>query len=107
MSDLVQIIKKIALEAIVEREPSGLLYGTVSSVKPLVISVDQKLRLTREFLTLGSNVRDTQLTVQEENGEERKQYYKNSLKKGEKVILLKQQGGQSFLVLDRVEGGGA
>lgn len=43
--------------------PTSVLFGTVTSVNPLEITVEQKLKLTKEFLVLTKNVKDYTVDV--------------------------------------------
>ncbi len=83
-TELLQAIKRAAVEAVAAGQPVALCYGQVRSVQPLQIMADQKLPLEAEQLELLSAVR-------------------GGLQVGEKVLLLRWQGGQKYLVLDRLE----
>ncbi len=117
MANLNEEIKKVAMGAYNESEPSTFLFGTVSSASPLSINVDQKTNLTKEFLVLTNNVIDYEVEVEVDWSTEletcstphkhnvkgkKKIKILNALKVGEKVILIKQQGGQKYLVLDKI-----
>lgn len=58
MSNLVEVIKKVALEAVKASNPTSLVIGTVTSTSPLQITVDQKLTLDEDFLILTKNVKN-------------------------------------------------
>ena len=123
-NELVQLVKKAALEAVNASGPMGLCFGTVTSASPLKIQVDQKKTLTEAQLILTNNVRDfsVEMTVDHTtdaasggSGDAsfashrhdytgRKKFKVHlGLKTGEKVILLRCDGGQKFIVLDRWE----
>lgn len=110
--NLVDVIKKAAVEAVEAGEPSDFVYGTVTSVDPLKIMVDQKLILTEEFLILTSGVitysvmakvlyKDTEKHG-EHNPDEVVLTLHNALVIGDKVIMLKSKGGQIYVVLDKI-----
>ena len=46
-----------------ESSPCNVLFGTVTSANPLEITVEQKLKLTKEFLILTKNVVDYTTTA--------------------------------------------
>ena len=120
----VETVKKIALSAIKTTKPMEIMYGIVKQINPLKVGLNQKLILEKDDLILTDNVADlvTEITAVEwltENksggsGEaafashnhelkgKKKVIIHNSLKAGEKVILLRVQGGQQFIVLNRV-----
>lgn len=82
-------VKKVAVDAVEATKPFAYFCGTVSSDDPLKIQIDQKFELNDD---------DEQLiltTLVSGN---------LCLKKDEMVILLRIQGGQKFIVLDRIGG---
>lgn len=101
MPSLVETIKTAALSAFEESKPVAIVSGVVEETSPLKIKVDQKRVFTETFLDLSNNVKDyeTEVTI---NGVTQKCIIHNSLKVNEKVILLRFQGGQKYLVLDRM-----
>ena len=128
-SDFVKVIKKSAIEAVKNSKPTDIFYGTVQSISPLTIFIDQKLILSEKFLIIPESLTDYETEISfddssvkqvfttwnmEETSEstpskisfkekiKHKITVYNSLKVGEKVILLRQQGGQKYMVLDRV-----
>lgn len=138
-SSLGEVIKKMAVGANDANAPTSVLFGTVTSVKPLEITVEQKLKLTEEFLVLTKNVKDytvnvtmdwntetTSLNANHSHSTEvnsnisvsveqkninltHKHSIKgtksimvhNALKINDNVILIQQQGGINFVVLDK------
>ena len=127
-SDFVKIIKKSAIEAVKNSKPADIFYGTVQSISPLTIFIDQKLILSEKFLIIPESLTDYETEISFDDpsvkqvfttwdmGEtsestpskisfkekiKHKITVYNSLKEGEKVILLRQQGGQKYMVLDR------
>ena len=126
MPNMIGLIKQIAVQANVEGMPMAVRFGKVIKEKPLKIEVEQKLLLEEEHehLILTHLVKDyyvdmtvSHVTETRAGGSGFPMYeshdhdYKgrkkflihNGLKMGEKVILLQLQGGQQFIVLDRVE----
>ena len=100
-NDLLNIIKKAALEAINASQPSDFCFGKVISANPLKISVEQKMTLGAAQLILTRNVTDFKTKVTIENSEKKEITVHNGLQIGDEVILLKKKGGQEYLVLDR------
>lgn len=62
-SSLSELIKRAAIGAYDSSAPAAVLFGTVTSVNPLEITVEQKLKLTKEFLVLTKNVKDYTVEV--------------------------------------------
>ena len=103
MPSMIQIIKQAAIEAVEASNPTKVMYGSVVSTSPLSIKVDQRFTVTKEFLILTKNVKKYE-TVVFLDGEEKEVEIDNSLRAGDAVILLQQQGGQKYIVLDKVGG---
>ncbi|MES1046299.1 DUF2577 domain-containing protein [Bacillus sp. Gen3] len=126
-------VKKAAVKAVMATNPVNILYGTVENAKPLEIRVHEKLKLTEEFLdiaehltrherivsvdyqnpktwpdsVIGDAAKDTSSSegYSKYNLKYAKMIFENGLKKGDKVVLLRVQGGHRFLVIDRYKRG--
>lgn len=102
-NDLLIIIKKAALEAVEASQPSNFLFGKVISVKPLKVSVEQKMTLGAAQLVLTRNATDFTTKVKVDGSDEVKKItIYNALQTGDEVTLIKQKGGQKYLIVDRV-----
>lgn len=116
MSDLINVIKKAALQVFDESQPSAIFFGSVVSISPLKIQLEQRLTLEPHHLVLTSLVSnfDVDMTVNHstESTEGHIHGYQGvktftvnlGLAVGEKVILMRIQGGQKYIVLDRARG---
>ncbi len=102
-TNMTQLIKQIAAEAVAAGKPCDIITGTVISVKPLKIKVSQKLTLSEDFLILGRNVSDyeTEITLPGSVGKSKVTIH-NALKKGDTAVMIRQAGGQRYLVIDKV-----
>ena len=83
---LVEVIKRAALDAIDNAKMCDLRYGTVVNTSPLQISITNKFILPSSLLVVPERLAD------------------NVLKVGDKVALLRKQGGQSYFILDKIRG---
>ena len=122
---LLETIKQLAKEQNASDNPVQVLFGTVKSIDPISVEVDQFGTLTSEFLVLAREVTDYDVEMTVDHMTEKMQGggkdpsftshahpYKGrkvftvhkKLHEGEKVILLGVQGGQQFVILDRVGG---
>lgn len=143
---MVQALQQISLNAIEHSKPPIIMFGTVKSVDPLEVYVDQKTILKQRELVLSRNVTDFQTEISFDNPDIKnwaqfgnrplakdgtlitkpdtkeesstpaifmgnfsfKQQVKheitvyNGLKAGEKVVIVRIQGGQRFLIIDRI-----
>ena len=120
MADLVVSMKKAALAAIEASNPVAVMFGVVLEVKPLKINVEQKITLEEPQLILTQTVTkvktslSTTFSTENALSTDLEHFHRYSgtmevtidtnLKKGDKVVLLRMQGGQKFIVLDRVNG---
>lgn len=82
-SGIIPIIKQAAVEAVEASQPVNITFGVVTSVSPLKVQVTPKLVLGSKALVMTKTV---------------KEY---GLSKGDKLILIRVQGGQSYIVLDK------
>lgn len=134
-ADMVSAIKLAAAQAVEAAAPAGLYMGTVLSVSPLTVQLDQKMTVTAEFLMLSTLVQEFNVDMTVDHWTEdtnpptthahpdagvnsfdatHKHAYKGrktflvhlGLQAGERVFLIREQGGQRFLILDRIRGGG-
>lgn len=99
---LVKIIKKAATEAVDAQKPVNVFFGTVLSANPLTIDVEQKMKLGSQSLVLTQAVSDHKVTVDFGGGKQEITVF-NGLVAGDKVALLRQAGGQQFIVWNKVE----
>lgn len=119
---LLQALKRVAKETGESSDPSDWCLGEVISVAPLTIRIEGKDEVSEEFLELTDAVRDYDVditvshTTENRAGggglalfESHNHDYKgrkritvhNALHVGETVIMLRQAGGQGFVVLSR------
>ncbi|WP_181151032.1 DUF2577 family protein [Paenibacillus sp. PCH8] len=81
---MLDVIKKAAVAAVDAKSPVQVMYGSVTNTQPLEITVEQRLALAEPFLVLPESVVNKTWTM------------------GDHVLLLRVQGGDSFVVLDRL-----
>jgi hypothetical protein len=83
-SGLVGAIKQAARDYIDNAKMCDLRYGKVTSVSPLKVQVTNQFTIPSSMLVVPERLT---------NG---------ALKIGDKVALLRKQGGQSYFILDRI-----
>ncbi|MCR8982590.1 DUF2577 domain-containing protein [Brevibacillus laterosporus] len=81
---LLRAIKQVSQGVNDSQSPVAVLFGTVEKIDPLEVNIEQKLLLTEEFLIFPEAVQ------------------KYEFEEGNKLLLLRMQGGNSFVILDRV-----
>ncbi|MPN09853.1 hypothetical protein SDC9_157146 [bioreactor metagenome] len=122
-NDFVNTIKKAAVEAVNASKPMAVVYGKVISSSPLKINVEQKMTLTSAQLVLTRNVTDYKVEMTVDHATEyksggtgdsafashnhaytgRKTFtIHNGLVVGDEVLMIQMQGGQRYIVIDRV-----
>lgn len=102
--ELVKLLKKTAVDATDATKPANVCFGVVESVNPLRINVEQKMTLGGAQLVVCRNVTDYVVSITTSLSGRKEITLHNALAAGEKVILLRQQGGQKYVVLDRIGG---
>lgn len=98
MFDLVEAVKQAALEAVEAKDPMSFRFGKVVKASPLEIWIDQKLTIPESALILTGMV--SKITCEAEGIG--RITLDNSLKVGDQVILIRVDGGQKYIVLDKV-----
>ncbi|WP_342443778.1 DUF2577 domain-containing protein [Lysinibacillus sp. FSL K6-0075] len=122
MEDILKEIQKLVLGVINAQKLSTVVYGTVLSVSPLEVQVDQKLTLKEEHLKLTRAVMDHEVEMTVDHVTENRaggsgddafashnHQYKgrkkflihNGLMKGDKVTMIRAHGGQQYLIIDK------
>lgn len=87
-SSLLQIIKQASKEERMADGTADVLLGTVSSIEPLNIRISSKVTLDSGFLYITETISD--------------KITDKKIKKGDKVVLVKSDDGQKYLLIDKV-----
>jgi hypothetical protein len=130
-NELLDVMKQSAKGVMDDADLADICFGTVASASPLKVKVEQKYEIGKENLVVPQYLTNFTVGVtvswQTENetyqhshtveGTESSQdshthkhsisgtkqiTINNALKSGDKVILIKQLGGQKYLIIDRV-----
>lgn len=128
---LVEVIKRAALEAVDNSKMCDLRYGTVVNTSPLKVRVANNFTIPNSLLVVPEHLTDHTLNVTVDfathsDGTHKHTYDEkdtsengshthiingkttvtihNALKVGDKVALLRKQGGQSYFILDKIRG---
>lgn len=81
-STLLDVMKQTSVNANRAQKPVAVYFGKVTSTSPLNVAIDQRITLTEGHL-----VRTKTVEVLEVN---------------EQVVLLRMQGGQRYIIIDKV-----
>lgn len=123
---LVEAMKRASRDEREASKPVNVYFGEVISKSPLKINVEQKMILGENQLILARNVTDYMTTVTVQWATEKgvlsdgkttatplhthgivgtKNFLMhNALEVGDEVIIIRQQEGQKFIVIDRIGG---
>jgi len=111
---MLSAIKEAAKQAVGGLDLTSAMLGEVISVSPLQVQIEQRLTIEESQLILTRNVTDysVQMTFSMNTGTAESHRHsvsgthsvtvKNGLKKGDNILLIRQDGGQKFIVMDRV-----
>ncbi len=86
-NELLTAIKKAAVDAVEATKPVQVCFGQIISPSPLQVNVEQKMILGAKQV----------ITTQAVNATTDR-----NLQAGDKVVLLRQQGGQQFIIIGRL-----
>lgn len=122
MTDFLENIQGIVLGILNAQKLSTVVYGTVESISPLKVQVDQKLLLEQDQLKLTRAVMDYEVEMTVDHVTEnrtggsgeaafashnhdykgRKKFLvHNGLVIGDKVTMIRAHGGQQYLIIDK------
>ena len=127
-SGLIQLIKQAAMDAIENSKPADLRLGTVATEKPLSVRITNQFVIPEKLLIVPQHLTEYELeiTIKPEYNwitedtqnkvklsevephkhdikqDKKKIFIHNKLKVGDKVALLRRQGGQDYYILDRL-----
>ena len=76
-------MKEAGVNANESKRPVNVCFGGVVSTSPIKVSIDQKLTLGAKQLVLTQTIA-------------------NTLQTGDTVVLIRMQGGQRYVVIDKV-----
>lgn len=112
---LVSVIKQVAMDAVDNSKMPDLRFGTVISDSPLKVRVTNQFIIPESMLIIPQHLTDYEVKVTIESSydwktvdnskiiiNEQKMKVHNKLKTGDKVALMRKQGGQSYFILDRL-----
>jgi hypothetical protein len=118
--NLVQLIKKIAMDAVRAAKMCDYVTGVVTSEDPLKVKITNSFEIGEEFLMVPQSMTDheVEVTIKKEYGwktknrsggtgddivlENVKIMIHNALKAGDEVLMMRKSGGQEFVVIDKV-----
>lgn len=98
---IIDIMKQASMNAVNNAQMCDLRYGTVTSVSPLKIRISSQFTIPAALLVVPEHLTNHTVNVSIDGGQTTMRI-NNALKIGDKVALLRKQGGQSYFILDRI-----
>ena len=104
MSELAGVLQQLTQEAVKGMKMADMATGTVVSAAPLSVQTETTLPpIPSKALVLTESV--IERIVQLKGGEGGTVVVHEGLKTGDKVLMLRVQNGQKYIVLSRIKGG--
>ena len=101
MSELIDVLNMIAQDNAKANKPADIAYGTVSSISPLTVKLDDTmLPIPDVALVLTENVKSRSAKVQGGGGGT--VVISEGLAGGDKVVMLRVSRGNRYIILSRV-----
>jgi hypothetical protein len=111
MMNLTNLIKTAARQAVDASNPTHIMFGEVTSVNPLEVNVDQRFNLTADFLIVPESLTRYEVDLSHSHsysggttgdGLTTPVVIREGLQVGDKLILIRVQGGQKYVIFDKV-----
>lgn len=115
MPSLLDVIKAAGMDAVGASNPVNIMFGEVITIDPFSVKVDQRFTLPADFLIMPERLIRYEVDLSHthqytDDGSARttsealttKLIVRPGLKTGDKVLLLRVQGGQKYVILDKV-----
>ncbi|MEC0171422.1 DUF2577 domain-containing protein [Paenibacillus graminis] len=109
---MLEAIKQAALGAMDAAGPVIVQLGIVTSVNPLKVMVDNRLELTEDFFIIPESLTKFEIDLKHTHGIDGSGATKEALVEkiiirkplaiGDKLLLIRMQGGQRYVIMDRV-----
>ena len=111
---LANLIRQASLGAIEAGQPVAVMFATVTKTDPLEVNVEQRFTLTSDFLIVPESLTKYEVDISHTHPysegntsgmqppDAAKVVVRKGLEVGDKVMLLRIQGGRQFVVLDKV-----
>lgn len=112
---LLDLVKQAGAGAVEAGNPVNILFGTVTKASPLEVNVDQRFTLTEEFFIIPERITRYEVDLKHthqytDDGSDMttaealpvKIIIRSGLQVGDKVLLCRVQGGQQYVILDKV-----
>lgn len=93
----IDVLRKIVINTVESTKPVKIMYGTVTCVSPIEIKLDAKITLPEACLILPDYLQEKVFWTEEEIPV--RVTLPSPIQLGSRVIILREQQGQKFLLL--------
>lgn len=101
MTDILNNIRKIAVNAVNAQKLADVVHGHVIQTSPLKVQIDQKLVLSEEHLVQTNAVKNHVIEMSVDDGPIQTYTVYNGLRQGELVTMIRSHGGQQYIIIDK------
>ena len=105
-NDFVRAVQQVSTNANDAGYPATVMSGTVTSASPLKIKIEQRFEISGSMLILPEHLkeREIKVTVKPTHTEDggTPEHNHSGLSIGDSVQVVRQQGGQKYLVIGKV-----
>lgn len=111
---MLNAIRQAALTAMKTAAPVAILLGTVTKIDPLEVNIDQRFTIDADFLLVPESLTRLELNLEHVHSAPggstgasltEPVVIRPGLAPGDRVALLRVQGGQRYFILDKVVSG--
>lgn len=108
---MLNAIRQAALTGLEAGKPPAVLFGVVANGDPLEVTVDQRFTIDADFLIVPESLTRLELDLKHVHSSgsdftgwalSEPVVVRPGLKAGDKLVLLRVQGGQQYLIMDKV-----
>lgn len=103
--ELAEAIKELSKQQSEGTYPTAIMFGTITGVKPVVLKIDNQI-YGSGFVVVPERLTNYKVSVDVDDSTVKldgsTMTIHNALKVGDKVIVARQNGGQKFVILDRI-----
>jgi hypothetical protein len=107
---MIDIIKQASIGAVGAGNPVEITLGEVVSIDKFEVKIEQKLILPKEFFIVPESLTRYEIDLTHSHSTHEgstsnslnKVVIREGLKQGDKLLLLRVQGGQKYVILDKV-----
>ena len=97
----IENMRQISMQAVEAGKHCDVILGTIGSVSPMRVQIDQKTSLTGAQLIVPQYLTDHTEKMSIPGLGSLSVLIENALKTGDQVILLQKRGAQQYLIVDR------